>query len=42
MLGYDFNDPSLLVEAMTHGSYQIAGTTACYQVDLEASQQFSA
>jgi hypothetical protein len=37
MLGYDFNDPSLLVEAMTHGSYQIAGTTACYQVDLEAS-----
>ncbi|XP_004982513.1 endoribonuclease Dicer homolog 2a isoform X1 [Setaria italica] len=31
MLGYDFNDPSLLVEAMTHGSYQIAGTTACYQ-----------
>jgi endoribonuclease Dicer len=34
MLGYDFNDPSLLVEALTHGSYQIAGTTACYQVDL--------
>ncbi|CAN6287618.1 unnamed protein product [Urochloa humidicola] len=31
MLGYDFNDPSLLVEALTHGSYQIAGTTACYQ-----------
>ncbi|PVH31546.1 hypothetical protein PAHAL_9G175900 [Panicum hallii] len=33
MLGYDFNDPSLLVEALTHGSYQIAGTTACYQED---------
>ncbi|CAL4917737.1 unnamed protein product [Urochloa decumbens] len=31
LLGYDFNDPSLLVEALTHGSYQIAGTTACYQ-----------
>ncbi|CAL4943021.1 unnamed protein product [Urochloa decumbens] len=31
MLGYDFNDPSLLVEALTHGSYQITGTTACYQ-----------
>ncbi|KAF8722027.1 hypothetical protein HU200_022652 [Digitaria exilis] len=31
MLGYDFNDPSLLVEALTHGSYQIAGTTSCYQ-----------
>jgi endoribonuclease Dicer len=29
MLGYEFNDPSLLVEALTHGSYQIAGTTAC-------------
>jgi len=31
MLCYNFNDPSLLVEALTHGSYQIAGTTACYQ-----------
>ncbi|RLN39642.1 hypothetical protein C2845_PM01G36130 [Panicum miliaceum] len=30
-LYYNFNDPSLLVEALTHGSYQIAGTTACYQ-----------
>jgi len=34
MLCYNFNDPSLLVEALTHGSYQIAGTTACYQVDI--------
>ncbi|KAG2547662.1 hypothetical protein PVAP13_9KG468200 [Panicum virgatum] len=32
MLCYNFNDPSLLVEALTHGSYQIAGTTACYQL----------
>ncbi|XP_062215257.1 endoribonuclease Dicer homolog 2a [Phragmites australis] len=31
MLGYNFSDPSLLMEALTHGSYQIAGTTACYQ-----------
>lgn len=36
-LGYEFKDPSLLLEALTHGSYQIAGTTACYQVDLKAS-----
>ncbi|OQU91442.1 hypothetical protein SORBI_3001G180000 [Sorghum bicolor] len=31
MLDYNFSDPSLLLEALTHGSYQIAGTTACYQ-----------
>ncbi|XP_066370004.1 endoribonuclease Dicer homolog 2a-like isoform X3 [Miscanthus floridulus] len=31
MLDYNFSDPSLLMEALTHGSYQIAGTTACYQ-----------
>ncbi|TVU03862.1 hypothetical protein EJB05_50575 [Eragrostis curvula] len=30
-LGYDFSDPSLLMEALTHGSYQVAGSTACYQ-----------
>ena len=34
-LGYHFNDPSLLVEALTHGSYQIAGPTSCYQVGPE-------
>jgi endoribonuclease Dicer len=37
ILGYEFKDPSFLMEALTHGSYQIAGTTACYQVDLKAS-----
>ncbi|XP_051207375.1 endoribonuclease Dicer homolog 2a isoform X2 [Lolium perenne] len=31
ILGYEFKDPSFLMEALTHGSYQIAGTTACYQ-----------
>ncbi|AQK64412.1 dicer-like 105 [Zea mays] len=31
LLDYSFNDPSLLMEALTHGSYQIAGTTPCYQ-----------
>uniref|UniRef100_J3LQI0 Uncharacterized protein n=2 Tax=Oryza brachyantha TaxID=4533 RepID=J3LQI0_ORYBR len=31
MLGYKFNDPSLLLEALTHGSYQTSGPTACYQ-----------
>jgi endoribonuclease Dicer len=41
LLDYSFNDPSLLMEALTHGSYQIAGTTACYQVGLEAAKHFS-
>jgi endoribonuclease Dicer len=36
MLGYNFSDPSLLVEALTHGSYQDAGSTACFQVNLKA------
>ncbi|KAM0928777.1 hypothetical protein ACQ4PT_001981 [Festuca glaucescens] len=31
IIGYEFKDPLLLMEALTHGSYQIAGTTACYQ-----------
>lgn len=31
ILGYNFKDPLLLIEALTHGSYQIAGPTACYQ-----------
>ena len=38
ILGYEFKDPLLLMEALTHGSYQIAGTTASYQVDLKASR----
>lgn len=38
MLGYVFNDKSLLVEALTHSSYNIAGP--CYEVNLEESMQF--
>jgi endoribonuclease Dicer len=41
ILGYEFKDRLLLMEALTHGSYQIAGTTACYQVDLKASTPLS-
>ncbi|KAL6878157.1 hypothetical protein ACP4OV_012327 [Aristida adscensionis] len=31
MLGYNFSDHSLLLEALTHGSYQTNATTSCYQ-----------
>ncbi|XP_058092762.1 endoribonuclease Dicer homolog 2b-like isoform X2 [Magnolia sinica] len=32
LLNYSFRDPSLLVEALTHGSYQVADIPRCYQV----------
>ncbi|OMO99607.1 hypothetical protein CCACVL1_03710 [Corchorus capsularis] len=31
LLGYSFQDPSLLVEALTHGSYMLAEIPGCYQ-----------
>lgn len=31
LLNYKFNDPSLLVEALTHGSYQVPEIPRCYQ-----------
>lgn len=31
ILNYSFCDPSLLVEALTHGSYQLSETPRCYQ-----------
>nr|CAD1820291.1 unnamed protein product [Ananas comosus var. bracteatus] len=31
LLNYKFNDPSLLVEALTHGSYQMPDIPRCYQ-----------
>uniref|UniRef100_A0A0E0KFW1 Uncharacterized protein n=1 Tax=Oryza punctata TaxID=4537 RepID=A0A0E0KFW1_ORYPU len=31
MLSYKFNDSLLLLEALTHGSYQTSGPTPCYQ-----------
>ncbi|KAK4359766.1 hypothetical protein RND71_021995 [Anisodus tanguticus] len=31
MLHYRFNDPSLLVEALTHGSYMLSEIPRCYQ-----------
>ena len=37
MLGYAFNDRSLLIEALTHGSYNNAGP--CYEVNLEEPMQ---
>lgn len=40
MLDYNFNDSSLLMQAMTHSSYSIASPTACNEVNLEDSMQF--
>lgn len=31
LLGYSFRDPSLLVEALTHGSYMLPEVPTCYQ-----------
>lgn len=31
-LNYSFHDPSLLVEALTHGSYMLPEIPGCYQV----------
>lgn len=32
ILNYSFRDPSLLVEALTHGSYMLPEIPRCYQV----------
>lgn len=32
LLNYSFRDPTLLVEALTHGSYMLAEIPGCYQV----------
>lgn len=32
LLSYSFRDPSLLVEALTHGSYMLPQIPTCYQV----------
>lgn len=32
LLNYKFNDPLLLLEAMTHGSYMLPEIPRCYQV----------
>lgn len=34
LLNYSFRDPSLLVEALTHGSYMLPEIPRCYQVKL--------
>ncbi|CAN6310316.1 unnamed protein product [Urochloa humidicola] len=39
MLDYRFNDSSLLMEAMIHSSYNIAGITTCNEVNFEDSMQ---
>lgn len=40
ILGYVFNDSSLLIEALTHSSYNIAGITACNEVNLDDLMHF--
>jgi len=35
LLHYKFHDPSLLVEALTHGSYMLPEIPRCYQVILD-------
>ncbi|KAJ6429335.1 hypothetical protein OIU84_020879 [Salix udensis] len=37
LLNYSFNDPSLLVEALTHGSYMLPEIPRCYQVNLSTT-----
>ena len=34
LLNYSFHDPSLLLEALTHGSYMLPEFPRCYQVNL--------
>lgn len=34
LLNYSFKDPSLLVEALTHGSYHLSDVPRCYQVTV--------
>lgn len=36
LLQYTFRDASLLVEALTHGSYMLPEIPRCYQVTLDA------
>ena len=40
ILGYVFDDSSLLIEALTHSSYNIAGITACNEVNLDDLMHF--
>ncbi|KAJ0014601.1 hypothetical protein Pint_21188 [Pistacia integerrima] len=35
LLSYSFRDPSLLVEALTHGSYMLPEIPSCYQMTLD-------